>query len=46
MTALSGVRIVELEAKGPAPFAVMLLADLGAEVIRVERPRREAERGW
>ena len=35
---LAGVRVVELSAKGPAPFGVMLLADLGAEVIRVERP--------
>ena len=39
MTALSGVRVLELEAKGPAPFGVMLLADLGAEVIRVDRIR-------
>jgi alpha-methylacyl-CoA racemase len=39
MTALKGVRIIELEAKGPGPFGVMLLADFGAEVIRVERPR-------
>ena len=35
---LSGLRVVELAAKGPAPFAVMLLADLGAEVVRVDRP--------
>ena len=34
---LSGVRIVELEALGPAPFASMLLADLGADVITVHR---------
>jgi alpha-methylacyl-CoA racemase len=39
MTALHGVRVLELEAKGPGPFAVMLLADLGAKVIRVERMR-------
>lgn len=39
MTALHGVRVVELEAKGPAPFAVMLLADLGADVVRVDRAR-------
>jgi len=38
MTALAGVRVIELEAKGPAPFGVMLLADLGAEVIQVRRP--------
>ncbi|MET7896544.1 CaiB/BaiF CoA transferase family protein [Streptomyces mirabilis] len=34
---LDGVRVVELAAQGPAPFACMLLADLGAEVVRVER---------
>ena len=35
---LAGVRVVELAGIGPAPFAAMLLADLGADVIRVERP--------
>ena len=35
---LHGVTIIELAAIGPTPFAGMLLADLGAEVIRVERP--------
>jgi alpha-methylacyl-CoA racemase len=34
---LDGIRIVELAAIGPAPYGVMLLADLGAEVIRVDR---------
>lgn len=34
---LQGIRIVEFEALGPAPFAGMLLADLGAEVIVVHR---------
>lgn len=34
---LDGVRVVELAAIGPAPYGVMLLADLGAEVIRVDR---------
>jgi len=34
---LTGVRIVELAGLGPAPYGVMLLADLGAEVIRVDR---------
>jgi alpha-methylacyl-CoA racemase len=37
MGPLSGVRIVELAAIGPAPFAAMLLADLGADIIRVDR---------
>jgi len=35
---LAGLRVVELAGIGPGPFAAMLLADLGAEVIRVERP--------
>ena len=34
---LQGVRIIELAGIGPCPFAAMLLADLGAEVIRVDR---------
>ena len=35
---LAGVRVVELAGIGPAPLCGMLLADLGAEVIRVDRP--------
>ncbi len=35
---LEGVRIIEVEGLGPAPFASMLLADLGADVIVVHRP--------
>ncbi|GHJ41833.1 CaiB/BaiF CoA-transferase family protein [Streptomyces sp. TS71-3] len=35
---LTGVRVVELAGIGPAPFAGMLLADLGADVVRVDRP--------
>ncbi|MEA1012958.1 CaiB/BaiF CoA-transferase family protein [Sphingosinicella sp. LY1275] len=35
--ALEGIRIVELAALGPGPFAAMMLADHGAEVVRVER---------
>lgn len=34
---LTGLKIVEMEGIGPAPLAAMLLADLGAEVVRVER---------
>jgi alpha-methylacyl-CoA racemase len=34
---LEGLRILEIEGLGPAPFAAMLLADLGAEVIVVHR---------
>ncbi|MEU0251897.1 CaiB/BaiF CoA-transferase family protein [Streptomyces sp. NPDC006184] len=35
---LHGVRVVELAGIGPGPFAAMLLADLGADVVRVDRP--------
>lgn len=35
---LQGIRIIEFEGLGPAPFAAMMLADLGAEVITVHRP--------
>jgi alpha-methylacyl-CoA racemase len=34
---LRGVRVVEVAGIGPAPFCAMLLADLGAEVVRVDR---------
>ena len=35
---LAGVRVVEIASIGPGPHACMILADLGADVIRVERP--------
>ena len=35
---LRGVRVVELAGIGPGPHAAMTLADLGADVVRVERP--------
>jgi alpha-methylacyl-CoA racemase len=35
---LQGIRIIELAGIGPGPFAGMMLADHGAEVIRVDRP--------
>lgn len=35
---LAGLRVVEMAGIGPAPFACMLLADMGAEVVTVERP--------
>ena len=34
---LAGVRVVELTGIGPAPFAGMMLADMGAELLRVDR---------
>lgn len=35
---LAGVRVLEMEAVGPVPWAGMMLADMGARVIRVARP--------
>ena len=38
MGPLSGIRIIEVAAIGPVPYCAMILADLGATVIRVDRP--------
>ena len=38
MGPLAGVRIIEVAAIGPVPYCAMVLADLGATVIRVDRP--------
>ena len=35
---LAGIRVVELGGIGPVPFAAMVLAELGADVVRVDRP--------
>ena len=40
MGPLSGVRIIELAGIGPGPFCAMMLADMGADVIRVDRADR------
>lgn len=41
---LAGLRIVEFAAIGPVPWCSMLLADLGASVVRIERPGSATER--
>lgn len=41
---LEGVRVVVLAGMGPVPFAGMLLADMGAEVVRVVRPANRRQR--
>lgn len=38
MGPLKGIKVVELSGIGPAPFAAMVLADLGAEIVRIVRP--------
>ncbi len=35
---LAGLRVVEFAGIGPGPFAAMLLADMGADVVRIDRP--------
>lgn len=42
---LSGTTVIELAGIGPGPFCGMLLADMGADVICVERPVRDAAAG-
>lgn len=41
MGPLTGIRVVEFEGIGPAPYCGMLLSDLGAEVVRIARPHVE-----
>ena len=38
MGPLTGVKVIELAGLGPVPFAGMVLADMGADVLRVDRP--------
>src|SRR4051794_21766775 len=42
---LAGLKLVELAGIGPGPFAAMLLADMGADVVRVARPAEAAGAG-
>ncbi|HSW15779.1 MAG TPA: CaiB/BaiF CoA-transferase family protein [Ramlibacter sp.] len=45
MGVLSGIRVLEFEAIGPGPFGTMLLADMGADVIRIDRPQAHSDLG-
>jgi len=40
MGPLQGVRVIEIASLAPAPFGCMILADLGADVLRVDRAER------
>jgi len=42
MGPLQGVRVIEMAGLAPGPFCAMMLADMGAEVIRVDRPGEPA----
>jgi alpha-methylacyl-CoA racemase len=39
---LAGIRVLEFASIGPGPFCAMMLADLGAEVLRIDRPDASA----
>src|SRR5436189_3662112 len=39
MGPLAGIKVVEIAGIGPGPFCAMMLADMGAEVVCIDRPR-------
>src|SRR5437660_9682623 len=45
MGPLAGVRVIEIAGIGPGPFAAMMLSDMGADVVRVDRAQ-SVERGF
>jgi len=45
MGPLDGVKVIEIAGIGPGPFCAMMLADMGAEVVRVDRAAQAGERG-
>jgi len=46
MGPLEGIKIIEVAGIGPGPFAAMMLADMGAEVLRIERPSGTLAHLW
>ena len=42
---LAGIRIVEIAGLGAGPFCAMMLADMGADVVRVDRPTAPGDEG-
>ena len=43
---LSGIKVIEMGGIGPGPVAGMMLADMGADVIKVEPPNGDDARAW
>jgi len=47
MSALAGIRVIEIASYVTGPFASQLLADMGADVVKIEEPKRgDPFRGW
>ena len=45
MGPLAGVKVIEIAGIGPGPFAAMMLADMGADVLRLDRIAKRPARG-
>src|SRR5438105_6783319 len=45
MGPLKGIKVIEMAGLAPGPFAAMMLADMGAQVLRIERPGQAAPPG-